>query len=98
MILIDSFVVVKNLNGTADNKPPKGYGSWLEWWIAQTGKKSPYCSCTDCLDPAEVGAHVKKVNSDDNRWYIVPLCKSCNGKSSDTTFTVKEADLVEVNN
>ena len=27
---------------------------------------------------ADDGAHVKKVNSSDNSWYIVPLCRSHN--------------------
>ena len=25
-------IKVHNLNGTTDNKPPRGYESWKEWW------------------------------------------------------------------
>lgn len=33
----------------------------------------------------------------DNKWYILPLCSSCNKKSSDEVFEVREYDLVAVN-
>ena len=41
-----------------------------------------------------VGAHVQKVNSNDKKWYIVPLCKSCNQKNE--PFNVDDDMLVPV--
>ena len=87
-------ILVKNLNNTA-GRSPKGAASWLEWWQQhrpQSGK--PHCSSCGAQDNI-VGGHVKKVNSDDCRWFIVPLCKQCNKKTE--SFHVNEQDLVPVN-
>jgi len=89
-------VLVHNLNGTSDNLPPKGYSSWKEWWEEKKGRKFSTCSRSGCATSAEVGAHVQKVYGG-NAWYIVPLCRSCNGKSSTEKFEVRENDLQPVN-
>lgn len=90
-------IKVKNINGTSDNKPPKGYSSWEEWWEEKKGRKFDTCSCHDCTNNAEVGAHVQKSSFYSNKWYIVPLCKACNNKAKDEVFEVREYDLEEVN-
>jgi hypothetical protein len=90
-------IEVKNLNGTTDNDPPEGYSTWKEFWEDKKEKDFSTCSCKDCSNDAEVGAHVKKANSSDNKWYIVPLCTSCNHKTKDEVFEVREYDLVPVN-
>lgn len=90
-------LIVKNLNGTSDNLPPKPYSSWKAWWEDKKGRNFMFCSCSDCLSPASVGAHAQKVSKDDKKWYIIPLCTSCNNKSSDEEFSVQEADLEAVN-
>lgn len=84
---------VKNLNGTADISVPSGYKSWLHFWEENTGRKAG--DCGRCINSAEVGAHVKKFESCDNSWYIVPLCRECNAKPSEEEFTVYE-DLIPV--
>lgn len=86
-------VKVKNINGTT-GRIPKGYSSWEDFWQSKKGKEFSDCSCKGCTDEAKVGAHVKKVDSIDNKWYIVPLCKGCNSKS--ISFEVREDDLVPV--
>jgi len=78
---------VKNLNGTSDNDCPK-CGTWLKHWEKLSGKTADECAC--CSQKATVGAHVQKAESDNNKWYIVPLCKKCNGKSSTEEFNVYE--------
>ncbi len=82
---------VKNIKGTVDNYPKNGYYTWKEFWEDKKGRKFSTCSC--CNGRAEVGAHVIKV-SYSNRWYIVPLCRSCNQK--ETSFMVRDADLEPV--
>ena len=89
------YITVKNLNGTSDNTPPNGASSWLEYW-EQEKYKPTFCSNAECFEKAEVGGHVKKVNQDDGSWYITPLCKKCNAKSSDKTFNVDDDYLVPV--
>lgn len=51
-------MLVKNLNGTADNKAPYGYISWLDFWEKKSGKKAH--ECAHCRAKATVGAHVQK--------------------------------------
>jgi len=57
---------VHNLNGTSDNRPPKGYHSWRRWWEDKSGRNFGSCSCYECEsgDPAEFGAHVQKLKGD----------------------------------
>lgn len=89
---------VKNLNGTDGNTPgSKGYATWKEFWEGETGKKFSTCSCSGCNASAKVGAHVQKYNVADNKWYIVPLCISCNVSKKDQVFEVRDSDLVAIN-
>lgn len=87
-------VKVINLHNTGDRKP-KNYSTWKEFWKAEKGFWPGTCSASDCAESAEVGAHVKKVGSSDNRWYIVPLCSGCNKRTDE--FDVSENRLVPVN-
>lgn len=41
-----------------------------------------------CIKTDLVGAHVQKAYSIDQKWYIVPLCSSCNQRTD--TFEVYE--------
>lgn len=84
---------VHNLNNTSDRMPPNGYATWKDWWEAKKGRKFGTCSCLGCTSFAEVGAHVQKRNSTDRKWYIIPLCRKCNTKSSSESFYVRDCDL-----
>jgi len=66
----------KNLMGTGE-KTCK-CSSWLKHWENGNGKTANLCMEKTCTKKAEVGAHVKKVDSVDNAHYIIPLCKTCN--------------------
>lgn len=80
---------VKNVNGSGRYTAPKGYSSWLDYWNDHAGHKAYRCSATDCHHRGNlVGAHVQKAYSSDNKWYIVPLCSSCNQRND--TFEVDE--------
>lgn len=68
----------KNINGTADRKVPSGYKSWLDFYEQKSGKSAKICNVKYCTNTATDGEHVKKVNSSDNSWYIVPLCREHN--------------------
>lgn len=76
-------IKVQNVNGSSRFESPVGYNTWLEYWEAKTGKSAWRCSAIDCHKSGRenlVGAHVKKVGSYDNNWYIVPLCRGCNNR------------------
>lgn len=77
---------VKNVNGSGRYSAPSGYSSWLEYWEDNAGRKVTYCGATGCYGTDLVGAHVQKADSNDNKWYIVPLCRSCNQRTD--TFYV----------
>jgi len=77
---------LKNLKGTSDNTCK--CDSWLDHWIKfnEDGDDAlpNYCGEKSCTSKPQVGAHVIKVNSKDDKWYIVPLCKKHN--KEDETF------------
>jgi hypothetical protein len=92
---IEKPMYVKNVNGSGRDSAPSGYSSWLDYWKKQTKENPTYCSASKCYNTDLVGAHVQKAYTSDNSWYIVPLCSSCNGKSSNDIFEVN-ATLVPV--
>jgi hypothetical protein len=71
----------KNINGTADFSCP--CGSWLKHWENLHGSEAVYCSAFGCSKPAEVGAHVRKDDKKDQKWYIIPLCKKHNNQTEE---------------
>lgn len=86
---------VKNINGTSDSKA-YGYDSWKDFWIAKSGQLWPYyCVVYGCMERAVLGAHVKKVGSNDNSWYIIPACSHHNN-DKDAEFDVPESMMVKI--
>lgn len=86
---------VKNIKGTSDNTC--NCGSWLEHWRKFSVKKKlpTFCSEKSCGEAPAVGAHVQKDNSNDNSWYIVPLCNAHNKKTA--SLDLKDVELVSAN-
>lgn len=101
-------IQVKNIKGTGENAR-RIAGSWLEYWEEQMRRKAEKCLAYD-PDPKRekgfvypcgstkglVGGHVKKVGSNDGRWYILPICSSHN--QMEGSFWAKEEDLVLASN
>lgn len=86
---------VKNLRGTADKKC--NCGSWLEHWENYTQLQRFICSVKGCSNIAGVGAHVIKVDSNDNNSYIVPMCYGHNNKNG-AVYELKDGtNLVSAN-
>lgn len=94
---------VQNIAGTGSNARP--ISSWLEYWEKVTGRKADHCMAYEerpfgqpnlvypCSNKTNlVGGHVMKVNSDDRRWYILPICTSHNQQAND--YWAREEDLV----
>ena len=95
---------IKNINGSGSERfknPPQGYDSWISYYkykCRYSDSVSP--SCANVLHnyiPADVGAHVRKAGSSDEKWYIVPLCETCNAFSSDVEIDIGNTPMVEVN-
>jgi len=96
-------VQVKNVTGSSkvSPNPPKGYTSWIEYWKKKgnfnmdNGNLIKCPGCGDLIFPEELeGCHVQKVSSSDKKWYIAPLCNSCN--HYDGIFEIDEDFLVDV--
>ena len=90
-------VKVKNIHGSGDNRPPRDYKSWKEWWEDQKGRKFSTCACIYCKEKATDGGHVIMVDSDDHSWYIVPLCAHHNNPNYTDPYYVDSQDMVPVN-
>ena len=69
----------KNKNGTSGRSC--SCGSWKNHWINNSGKAWPtLCSASDCMQRAEVGAHVINYSLRDE--WIIPLCNACNQRTA----------------
>ncbi len=90
-----ALISVRNKEGTGDNDPPSTYSSWIEFW--EKGKKMEAEDYGEffCKNKAEVGGHVIK-SGGGGKEYIIPICKSHNGFSSETDYVVWDTDLVPV--
>ena len=96
---------VKNIDGSSKapfKQPPQGYDSWIAYYknmLNYSDSKNLCCANIDCSKKNKkiVGAHVRKVDSNDKKWYIVPLCISCNGISSCTEIDIGNTNMVAVN-
>lgn len=94
-------VKVKNIHGTSKEKYaksyPNKYKSWLDYWNDKCQYSLDKCANLNCKCDKEVGTHVIKEGSENDRsWYIVPLCKKCNHPSNEKYFNVNEKYLVPV--
>ena len=89
-------IKVKNLNGTSSETKCTEGAYWIDHWANYMNYSGACCSRRGCSKTAEVGGHVKKVQSQDNTEYIVPLCNGCNQLSSDEIYEVQENRLVPV--
>lgn len=94
---------IKNVKGSSkvSPNPPTGYDSWLEYWEINHRQKldsNIQYNCPACERPFYRknfdGCHVQKVDSKDQKWYIVPLCDSCNHATGE--LDVNEGLLLDV--
>ena len=86
-----SFMKIRNIIGSSKiSSKPKSYPSWLQFWegiFGQTLTRNEYWVCPACgksvLGKNFDGCHVLKVDSSDQKWYILPLCDSCNHRTDE---------------
>ena len=87
---------VKNINRMGHNTCR--CRSWLEHWKHFGGPHLPlHCAESLCFQEPELGAHVQKDGSQDDTWYIVPLCKKHNGQIGATLTISDSVALVPAN-
>lgn len=95
---------IVNVTGSSkvSAKAPSPNKSWLMYWERNanfTLALDTYYKCPACdksfLRKNFDGCHVQKANNTfDRKWYIVPLCDSCNQSSS--TLEIGDVKLVPV--
>ena len=73
---------IRNVAGTAQDKPMKPYSSWLELWVSETGRRKPkVCAINGCRSKRGIGGcHVTLPYARDipaMPYYILP-CSGCN--------------------
>jgi hypothetical protein len=90
------FIDVKIKKGTANNNPPAGYTSWLDFWEKNKGKKATVCEEMLCSGSPDVGGHVIKAG-EVGKEYILPLCHEHNNKPENEVFRAWLYDLIPVN-
>ncbi|USE34577.1 hypothetical protein [Endozoicomonas sp. SCSIO W0465] len=88
-------VRVRNINGTSDHDCR--CGSWLKHWELFSKEKASLCVEESCTNEATVGAHVQKISSYDNDWYIIPLCKHHNNLRGEEIELYGSPTLVSAN-
>lgn len=95
-INLRNMTLVKNRNGTAELSCK--CGTWLKHWENFTKTKAIKCSMVRCFNYQNlVGGHVIQCLSDDRTTYIVPICNSCNQKSSEECYDVGDTVLAPSN-
>ena len=94
---------IKNVKGSSKVSPNSSfrYDSWLNYWEQNSGiilDKNTLYKCPACgkgfYRTNFDGCHVQKANSTDQKWYIMPLCDSCNHRTD--TPDVNEKRLIDV--
>lgn len=90
-----AFIDVKNKKGTAGNRVPLGYSSWLDFWEKKKGKKATNCEAMLCSKSADLGGHVIKAG-EGGKEYILPICSTHNNKPEGESYKAWENDLVSV--
>lgn len=84
------------------------FSTWIAFWESEKkslryllqSKQSSKFKCSKCEKEFEWsefdGAHVLKVNSEDKKKYIYPLCQSCNRGHDETPFEGIESLLLDI--
>jgi len=83
---------IRKVNGTSQKKC--NCGSWLKHWEKFSRQTASFCPVENCLEMDLIGAHVKKDDSEDNNWYIFPLCGKHNAAKGKTLKVSDNYELV----
>ncbi len=96
-------ITIHNVKGSSkiSQNPPFPYGSWLQYWEGISGfsiDPNTEYECPGCGKKITRknfdGCHVQKCGLVDRKWYVMPLCDSCNHRTD--MFSVDEKLLLPV--
>lgn len=83
---------IKNVNNIY--LPVGSHASWYEYWTNSSNQWLICCAERSCTKPISQGAIVQNAETDDDKWYVVPLCRkhaNCN-----ETLDIGDVQLVEI--
>ena len=86
---------VKNLNGTAQYRC--NCGDWYTHWRKFSGQIANRCVVIGCNSIDLVGGHVQRENHHDSSWYVIPICRACNGRRGQSLNIFDKCKLVSAN-
>ncbi len=91
------WTIVRNKKGSAQDRPPSGFSSWLEYWESKKGKatRCEIYSTHGCSNKADLGGHVYKTGES---WkvFIIPMCTACNNQPENEDLKAMDSDLIPV--
>ncbi len=64
---------IKNIRKTPDYGC--NCGSWFNHWEHYSGYTSKFCAASRCTNRELEMSYVQLANSDNQNWYVIPLCK-----------------------
>jgi hypothetical protein len=70
----------KSIHSVHNLREGSRLGNWIKYWENSVGEKAGICHNILCTSTATDGAHVQLDSASNDKWYIVPLCHSCNCK------------------
>jgi hypothetical protein len=83
---------IKNINNVYI--PKCGCATWYEHWTNSTDQWLICCAELTCTKPISQGALVQDAEKDEDKWYVVPLCR--NHANSNDILDIGDAHLVPV--
>ena len=83
---------IKNINNTYP--PPHSSSSWYEHWTNFSDQWLICCAERSCTKLISQGAIVQKAEIEDDKWYVVPLCKK--HANSNEILDIGDVKLIEV--
>jgi hypothetical protein len=86
---------VKNVNGASGEACD--CGTWMDHWRKFSLQQVPqFCPEERCIRRPEVGAFVQKAPTNDDTWFVIPLCKECSARTGETLTVAEHIALVSV--
>ena len=84
---------VRNIKGTSNNRC--NCDSWISHWEKYARRKPKFCSEINCMNRKLFGAHIQRVDSESNEWFIIPLCAAHN--NSKEILRINKTNFVSAN-
>ena len=101
VVILKKGTCLRNAEGTTGDTieyDGKDHGNMIDTWKKLTRINAPSCVNANCKNPCELkfidGAHVVKCNQNtnlenDDKVYIIPLCKKCNHHENNDPIILK---------